>query len=71
MWVGPQKGARWWKPDPEQISAGRTQEPVTLYAEVPPREMRRLGSFDVRPEPTVSEIEVYLLKGESVRPRCV
>jgi mono/diheme cytochrome c family protein len=71
MWVGPQKGPKWWKPDPEQISAGRTQEPVTLYSEVPPREMRRLGSFDVRPEPTVNEIEVYLLKGESVRPDAV
>ncbi len=33
--------------------------------------MRRLGSFDVGPEPTVNEIEVYLLKGESVRPDAV
>jgi hypothetical protein len=71
MWVGPQKGAKWWKPDPEQISAGRTQEPVTMYSEVPPREMRRLGSFDVGPEPTVNELEVYLLKGEMVRPDAV
>lgn len=71
MWVGPASGARWWKPNPELISAGRTEEPVTLYSEVPPREMRRLGSFDVKPEPTVNEIEVYLLKGESVRPDAV
>ena len=71
MWVGPTKGARWWRPDPEQISPGRTEEPVTLYSEVPPREMRRLGSFDVRPEATVNELEVYLLKGESVRPDAV
>ena len=71
MWVGPQKGAKWWKPDPEQISAGRTTEPVTLYSEVPPREMRRLGSFDVHPEDTVNEIEVWLVKGESVRPDAV
>jgi mono/diheme cytochrome c family protein len=71
MWVGPQKGAKWWKPDPEQISAGRTTEPVTLYSEVPPREMRRLGTFDVHPEASVNEIEVYLIKGESVRPDAV
>lgn len=71
MWVGPQKGAKWWKPDPQQISAGRTTEPVTLYSEVPPREMRRLGSFDVHPEASVNEIEVYLIKGESVRPDAV
>jgi hypothetical protein len=71
MWVGPQSAAKWWKPNPELISPGRTEEPVTLYSEVPPREMRRLGSFDVRPEATVNEIEVYLLKGESVRPDAV
>ncbi len=71
MWVGPGKAPKWWKPDPEQISAGRTTEPVTLYSEVPPREMRRLGSFDVGPEATVNELEVYLLKGESVRPDAV
>ena len=71
MWVGPQKGGKWWKPDPEQISAGRTTEPVDLYSEVPPREMRRLGTFDVHPEASVNEIEVYLIKGEMVRPDAV
>jgi Protein of unknown function (DUF1592)/Protein of unknown function (DUF1588)/Protein of unknown function (DUF1585)/Protein of unknown function (DUF1587)/Protein of unknown function (DUF1595)/Planctomycete cytochrome C len=71
MWVGPQKGAKWWKPDPEQISAGRTTEPVDLYSEVPPREMRRLGTFDVHPGASVNEIEVYLMKGEMVRPDAV
>jgi hypothetical protein len=71
MWVGPGKSPRWWRPDPENISHGRTIEPVTLYSEVPPREMRFLGTFDVRPEPTVNEVEVYLVKGESVRPDAV
>jgi hypothetical protein len=71
IWVGPSQGEKWWKPNPELISAGRTQEPVTLYSEVDPREMRRLGSFDVRPEPTINEVEVYLLKGDSVRPDAV
>ncbi len=71
MWVGPEKAPKWWKPNPELISAGRTQEPVTLDSEIPPREMRKLGSFDVKPEATVNELEVYLLKGESVRPDAV
>ena len=71
VWVGPDKAPHWWRPNPEDISAGRTDEPITLYSEIPPREMRRLGSFDVRPEPSVNEIEVYLLKGETVRPDAV
>jgi hypothetical protein len=71
VWVGPDQGKNWWKPDPENISAGRTDEPVTLYSEIPPRQMRRLGSFDVHPDPTVNEIEVYLLRGESIRPDAV
>ncbi len=71
VWVGPEKGKNWWKPDPENISAGRTNEPVTLYSEIPPRQMRRLGSFDVHPEASINEVEVYLLKGESVRPDAV
>jgi hypothetical protein len=71
MWVGPDKMPRWWRPNPEDITHGRTIEPVTLYSEVPPREMRFLGTFDVRPEPTVNEVEVYLLKGDSVRPDAV
>lgn len=70
-WVGPEKGKQWWKPDPEQISEGRTHEPITLYSEIPPRQMRRLGSFDIQPEASVNEIEVYLLRGKSIRPDAV
>ncbi len=68
MWMGAMKGPRWWKPDAENISKGRTDEPITLYSEIPPRQMRRLGSFDVHPEPSVTEFDVQLLKGESIRP---
>ncbi len=67
VWVGPTKGEKWWKPDPEQISEGRTHEPITLYSELPPRQQRRLGSFDVQPEASVHELDVYLLKGETIR----
>jgi hypothetical protein len=67
VWVGAAKGEKWWKPDPEQISGGRTDEPITVYSELPPRQQRRLGSFDVHPDPTVNELDVYLLKGETIR----
>jgi Protein of unknown function (DUF1592)/Protein of unknown function (DUF1588)/Protein of unknown function (DUF1587)/Protein of unknown function (DUF1585)/Protein of unknown function (DUF1595) len=68
FWAGPESEARWWKPSRDNLSAGRTREPVTLYAEIPPRQMRYLGGFDVKPEASVNEIEVYLLKDETIRP---
>ena len=71
FWAGPQEGEKWWHPSREVASAGRTVEPVTLYAEIPPRQMRLLGTFDVEPEPTVKEMEVFLLKDETIRPDAV
>jgi hypothetical protein len=68
FWAGPESEAKWWKPSRTDASAGRTREPVTLYAEIPPRQMRYLGSFDVKPEASVNEIEVYVLKDETIRP---
>ncbi len=67
VWVGSAGGEKWWKPDPENITAGRTDEPITLYSEAPPRQQRWLGRFDVHPDATTNEIDVYLLKGETVR----
>jgi hypothetical protein len=71
FWAGPESSNRWWRPSRTEISAGRMQEPVSLYAETPPRLLRKLGSFDVTPEPSVSELEVHLLKGETIRPDAV
>lgn len=71
FWAGPQEGEKWWHPSREVASAGRTVEPVTLYAEIPPRQMRLLGTFDVTPEPGVKEMEVYLLRDETIRPDAV
>jgi hypothetical protein len=68
FWAAPESEAKWWKPSRDNASAGRTREPVTLYAEIPPRQMRYLGSFDVKPEASVNEMEVYLLKDETIRP---
>jgi hypothetical protein len=68
VWVGPGKPQKWWVPDYDKISEGRRNEPVTIYSDTPPRLLRRLGSFDVTPDPTVRELDVWLLKGESIRP---
>jgi hypothetical protein len=68
VWVGAGKGPKWWVPDLDTVSRGRRPEPVTLYSELPPRQLRRLGAFDVMPDPGVNELDVYLLKGETIRP---
>ncbi|MBL8172560.1 MAG: DUF1592 domain-containing protein [Acidobacteria bacterium] len=71
FWAGPESPEKWWKPSRTEASAGRTHEPITLYAEIPPRQMRYLANVDVSPEPSVQEVEVYLLKDETIRPDAV
>ena len=71
FWAGPQQGEKWWHPSRDVASAGRTREPITLYAEIPPRQMRLIGNVDVSPEPSVQEIEVNLLQDETIRPDAV
>lgn len=51
-----------------EVSASKRSEPVTIYAETPPRSLRKLGSFDFSSDPTVHEIEAWLLAGETIRP---
>jgi cytochrome c553 len=68
VWVGPGPKEKWWKPNLDEVSKGRRPEPITIYSETPPRLLRLLGSFDVNPEPTVKELEVDLLAGETIRP---
>ncbi|HEV2393571.1 MAG TPA: DUF1592 domain-containing protein [Verrucomicrobiae bacterium] len=58
----------WMDPQYKAASPGRRPEPVTIYADTPPRLLRELGSFDVDPEPATRELEVYLLAGETIRP---
>lgn len=67
FWAGPESEAKWWKPSRTDISKGRRDEPVSIYAETPPRLLRKLGSFDFTPEPAVRELDVYLLKGETIQ----
>ncbi len=58
---------KWWRPDREKTSRGRRSEPVAIYAVSPPRQLRKLGEFDFEIEPSVRELEVYLLEGESIQ----
>jgi hypothetical protein len=58
----------WMSADYKEVSAGYRPEPVTIYADTPPRLLRKLGSFDVNPEPTVRELDVWLWAGETIRP---
>jgi mono/diheme cytochrome c family protein len=66
FWAGPGQGPRWWVPDRTATSAGRTTEPVVVSSELPPRQQRTLGGFDVTPEPGVYGLDVWLLEGETV-----
>lgn len=68
FWAGPHNEKRWWHPSMKSVSAGRTQEPVSLYAASPPQQLRKLGTVDCGPKSTVSEMEVILLKGETIMP---
>jgi mono/diheme cytochrome c family protein len=68
FWAGPESETKWWKPNRANLSAGRTREPVSIYAETPPRLLRKLGAFAVTPEPSVQEMDVWLLAGEMMRP---
>ncbi|WP_435020925.1 DUF1592 domain-containing protein [Tundrisphaera sp. TA3] len=69
VWVGPGLDPkRWYIPDLDNVSAGRRPEPITIYSEIPPGLLRRLGTFDAAPEPGVHELEVDLLQGETIRP---
>ncbi len=62
------KPLRWWIPDLDDVSPGRRSEPITIYSELPPRQLRQLGSFDLTSEPSVHEIDVWLLAKETIRP---
>ena len=67
--AGEQK--RWWRPDREKTSRGRRSEPVVIYSRAEPRQLRRLGAFDFQIEPTVQQLDVWLLEGETIQPDAV
>jgi hypothetical protein len=73
VWVGPtvqtdpKKPDRWWIPDLDKVARGRRSEPITVYSETPPRQLRWLGTFDAKIDPEVAELDVWLLAGETIR----
>src|SRR5947208_615325 len=68
VWVGPGQTNKWFIPDLDNIARGHRDEPITITAETPPGLLRKLGDFDITPEPSVHELDVYLLAGEMIRP---
>ncbi len=68
IWVGAKKAKDWWNQDYTNITKGRRSEPITIYSDREPRLLRRLGSFDATPEAVPHSMDVWLLKGETIRP---
>ena len=68
FWAAPLDQKRWWVPDRSNLSRGHRDEPITIYSDTQPRLLRWLGTFDVSPDPSVHELDVELLAGESIRP---
>lgn len=58
----------WMSTDFTKVSVGHRSEPMTVYSDRNPSLFRRLGSFDVGVEPTINEIDVWLIAGETIRP---
>ena len=75
VWVGPgreqpkdpKKEVVWWRPDLDVVGKGRRSEPVTISSESNARQLRWQAAVDVGVEPTVNELELWLLKGETIR----
>ncbi len=56
----------WHRPNLDEVYAGRRNEPIGVYAQGG-GQTRPIGAVDFTPQPTVSEIEVFLLPNEVVR----
>jgi hypothetical protein len=54
---------KWHQANPDDISEGRRNEPITIYAFARAAN-RRVGEFDLTPQPKVHEFETMLLPGE-------
>src|SRR3989442_10449069 len=58
----------WFTPHLDHIPRGPRDQRVTITPKRPPRLLRKLGDFDVTPEPGVHELDAWLLAGEMIRP---
>ena len=60
--------AAWWRPDRNIALPGKRSEPITLYALARSGDSRWLAVYDALPTPAVSDHEVVLQGGETIRP---
>ena len=58
----------WWRPSRTFAFPGTRSEPITLYALADSGDSRWLTTYDAEPHPKIIEREVYLRKGEKLRP---
>ena len=58
--VGTDVAPEWFHPNFDVISSGRRSEPITIYSKGG-RSSRRLGAFDLTPEPSVNQLDGILL----------
>jgi hypothetical protein len=56
----------WHRPNLDEVYPGRRNEPIAVYASGG-GQTHPVGAIDFTPEPTVSEIEVFLLASEVIR----
>lgn len=56
----------WHRPNLDEVYPGRRDEPIGLYAQGG-GQTRPIGGVDLSPKPSVREIDVFLMAGESVR----
>ena len=62
----PPATGRWNSPDADNLSRGRRNEPITVYAQGP-IDVRRVGQFDLTPDPAVYDLGVItMLENEAL-----
>jgi hypothetical protein len=60
-----ERAPRWHQPNYDDLSPGRRNEPIIIYARTNGGN-RRLGEFDLTPEPAVHELDVLLQANETI-----
>lgn len=58
----------WWRPSRTVAFPGTRSEPITLYALADSGDSRWLTTFDSLPKPRVTKHDVFLKRGEKIRP---
>ena len=59
---------KWWRPSRTVALRAKRSEPITLYSVAESGDSRWLTTFDSLPDPAIIEREVFLKKGEDIRP---